>query len=166
MEIQAPLPMRVSNSYCPARPTCLGSPQAVFRCVCMCVIMVTMGGGADVALSVAVCFLAKISLHRPTCKTTFACLTQSQAIPQSFREFITLTSMRKTNKFLFFHFRNSSLYIDEKVNAHLPYYSTLRKFCNGFFQTFQAGLLFFSDGNTKTNFEARFILGGLAEVSH
>ena len=37
-------------------------------------------------------------------------------------------------------------YLDEKVNAHLPYYSTLRKFCNGFFQTFQAGLLFFSDG--------------------
>ena len=56
--------------------------------------------------------------------------------------------------------------LDEKVNAHLPYYSTLKKFWNGFFQTFQAGLLFFSGGNTKTNFEARFILGGLAEVSH
>ena len=35
-------------------------------------------------------------------------------------------------------------YWDEKVNAHLPYYSTLKKFWNGFFQTFQAGLLFFS----------------------
>ena len=34
--------------------------------------------------------------------------------------------------------------LDEKVNAHLPYYSTLKKFWNGFFQTFQAGLLFFS----------------------
>ena len=30
--------------------------------------------------------------------------------------------------------------LDEKVNAHLPYYSTLKKFWNGFFQTFQAGL--------------------------
>ena len=37
--------------------------------------------------------------------------------------------------------------LDEKVNAHLPYYSTLKKFWNGFFQTFQAGLLFFSGGN-------------------
>ena len=24
--------------------------------------------------------------------------------------------------------------LDEKVNAHLPYYSTLKKFWNGFFQ--------------------------------
>ena len=39
--------------------------------------------------------------------------------------------------------------LDEKVNAHLPYYSTLKKFWNGFFQTFQAGLLFFSGGNTQ-----------------
>ena len=30
-------------------------------------------------------FLTKISLHRPTCKTTFARLTQSQAISQYFR---------------------------------------------------------------------------------
>ena len=36
--------------------------------------------------------------------------------------------------------------LDEKVNAHLPHYSTLKKFWNGFFQTFQAGLLFFSGG--------------------
>ena len=36
--------------------------------------------------------------------------------------------------------------LDEKVNAHLPYYSTLKKFWNGhgFFQTFKAGLLFSS----------------------
>ena len=47
------------------------------------------------------CFLAKISLHRPTCKTTFARLTQSQAISQSFRVFITFRSMRDTT---FFHF--------------------------------------------------------------
>ena len=39
----------------------------------VCVIMVTMRGWADVGLWVAVCFLAKISLHRP--KTTFARLT-------------------------------------------------------------------------------------------
>ena len=38
----------------------------------MCVVVVTMRGWADVGLWVALCFLAKISLHRPTCKTTFA----------------------------------------------------------------------------------------------
>ena len=37
--------------------------------------------------------------------------------------------------------------LDEKVNAHLPHYSTLKKFWNGFFQTFQAGLLCFSGGS-------------------
>ena len=49
------------------------------------------------------CFLAKISLHRPTCKTTFARLTQSQAISQSFRVFITFRSETR----LFFIFRNT-----------------------------------------------------------
>ena len=49
-------------------------------------------------------FLAKISLHRPTCKTTFAHLTQSQAISQSFRVFITFRLRRDTT---LFHFRNS-----------------------------------------------------------
>ena len=49
----------------------------------MWVIVVTMRGWADVGLWVAVGFLAKISLHRPTCKTTFARFTQSQAISQS-----------------------------------------------------------------------------------
>ena len=44
-------------------------------------------GWADVSLCVAVYFLAKISLHRPTRKTTFARLTQSQAFSQSFRVF-------------------------------------------------------------------------------
>ena len=43
----------------------------------------------------------KISLHRSTCKTTFARLTQSQAISQSFRVFISFRSMRDTT---FFHF--------------------------------------------------------------
>ena len=47
------------------------------------------------------CFLAKISSHRPTCKTTFARLTQSQAISQSFLVFITFRSMRDMT---FFHF--------------------------------------------------------------
>ena len=55
----------------------------------------------DVGLWVAVCFLAKISFHRPTCKTTFARLTQSHAISQSFRVFITFRPMRVTT---FFHF--------------------------------------------------------------
>ena len=64
-------------------------------------------GWADVGFWVAVCFLAKISSHRPTCKTTFARLTQSQAISQSFRVFISFRSRKDTT---FFIFRNSSLY--------------------------------------------------------
>ena len=73
-------------------------------CVCVCVChRGHYGGWADVGLWVAVCFLANISLHRPTCKTTFARLTQSQAISQSFRVFITFRSMRDTT---FFHFSN------------------------------------------------------------
>ena len=58
-------------------------------------------GWADVGLWVAVCFLSKISLHRSTCKTTFARLTQSQAISQSFRVFISFRSMRDTTSFHF-----------------------------------------------------------------
>ena len=69
--------------------------------VCMCIIVVTMRGWADVGLWVAVRILAKISLHRPTCKTTFARLTQSQAISQSIRVFIFFRSMRDRT---FFHF--------------------------------------------------------------
>ena len=45
--------------------------------------------------------------HSDTCKTTFASLTQSQAISQSFRVFISFRSMRDTT---FFIFRNSFLY--------------------------------------------------------
>ena len=60
------------------------------------------GGWADVGLWVAVCFLAKISLHRSACKTTFARLTQSQAISQSFRAFISFRSRRDTTFFSFF----------------------------------------------------------------
>ena len=73
--------------------------------VCVCVIEVTIGaerGWADVGLWVAVCFLAKISSHRPTCKTTFARLTQSQAISQSFRVFISFRSRRDTTFFSIF----------------------------------------------------------------
>ena len=86
-----------------------GAPQAINRCMCVCVcvfvcvIVVIWAEWVDVGLWVAVCFLAKISLHRPACKTTFARLTQSQAISQSFRVFITFRSMRDTT---FFHFSN------------------------------------------------------------
>ena len=76
-------------------------------CVCMCVIVVIWAEWADVGLWVAVCFLAKISLQRPTCKTTFASLTQSQAISQSFRVFISCRSMRVAT---FFHFSKLFLY--------------------------------------------------------
>ena len=70
-------------------------------CVCVCVIVTQWVGWADVGLWVTVCFLAKISLHRSTCKTTFARLTQSQAISQSFRVFISFRSMRDTTSFHF-----------------------------------------------------------------
>ena len=68
--------------------------------MCVCVIVAQWVGWADVGLWVAVCFLAKISLHRSTCKTTFPGLTQSQAISQSFRVFMSFRSMRDTT---FFH---------------------------------------------------------------
>ena len=60
-----------------------------------------MGGRADVGLWVAVCFLANISLDLdwPASKTTFARLTQSKAISQSLRVFITFRSMRDTTFF-------------------------------------------------------------------
>ena len=48
---------------------------------------------------VAVCFLENTSLHSPSCKKTFARLTQSQAISLSFRVFITFRSMRDTTFF-------------------------------------------------------------------
>ena len=70
-------------------------------CVCVCIIVVIWAEWADAGLWVAVCFLAKISLHRPTCKTTFASLTQSQAISKSFRVFISFRSMRDTTLFHF-----------------------------------------------------------------
>ena len=76
------------------------APQTIIRChagSCKGAEQISI----DVGLWVAVCFLAKISFHRPTCKTTFARLTQSQAISQSFRFFITFRSMRDTT---FFHF--------------------------------------------------------------
>ena len=88
--------------------------------VCMYVTLVTMGaerGWADVGLWVAVCFLAKISSHRPTCKTTFARLTQSQAISQSFRVFISFTSRRDTT---FCHFSNAFY---TKLPFPLPWWS-------------------------------------------
>ena len=64
---------------------------------------------ADTGLCVAVCILAKKFLRRP--KTTFACLTQSQAISQSIAFLSLLRSMRGTNKFyLFFRFFRNSFY--------------------------------------------------------
>ena len=83
----------------------------------MCVIVVTMRGWADVGLWVAVCFLTKISLHRPTCKTTFARLTQSQAISQAFRVFITFRSRATT----FFQFLK--LFFSTKLPFPLPWWS-------------------------------------------
>ena len=80
-------------------------------------MVVTMRGWADVGLWVAVCFLEKISLHRPTCKTTFTPLTQSRAISQWFRVSITFRSMRDAT---FFHFRN---FFYTKLPFPLPWWS-------------------------------------------
>ena len=46
--------------------------------------------------------------------------------------------------------------LDEKVNAHLPYYSTLKS--SGLFssKTFQAGLLFFS-GETEKSYTTKVL---------
>ena len=86
----------------PGGSTATSHLVGVCVCVCVCVIVTQWVGWADVGLWVAVCFLAKISLHRSTCKTTFARLTQSQAISQqSFCVFISFRSMRDTT---FFHF--------------------------------------------------------------
>ena len=85
-------------------------------CVCVCVSSRSLcGGWADVGLWVAVCFLSKISLHRSTCKTTFALLTQSQAISQSFRVFISFRSMRDTT---FFHFSKLFLIQTQWFSRH------------------------------------------------
>ena len=93
---------------CHRRPGGSLATSDLVRCMCVCMCVCHRGhygggggGWADVGLWVAVCFLAKISLQRPTCKTTRARLTQSQAISQSFRVFISFRSMRDTT---FFHF--------------------------------------------------------------
>ena len=120
--------LRWSSRKAVSVPTCtsviggVGAPERPaisILCVyvCMCVIVVTTWGWADVGLWVAVCFLVKISLHRPTCKSTFARLTQSQAISQSFRVFISFRSSRDTT---FFHF---SKLFNTKLPFPLPWWS-------------------------------------------
>ena len=63
-----------------------------------------MRGWADVGLWVAVCFLAKIFLHRPTCKTTFSRL-HSHRRSRSHFAFSLLSDQWEIR--LFFIFRNS-----------------------------------------------------------
>ena len=71
-------------------------------CVCVCVIVVTIRRWADVGLWVAVWVFAKISFRRPM--TTFARLTQSQAISKSI-PFSSLSDRWKIRtSFTFFHF--------------------------------------------------------------
>ena len=85
-------------------------------CVCVCVChRGTVGGLSRCRLGVPVCLLSKISLHRSTCKTTFARLTQSQAISQSFRVFISFRSMRDTT---FFHFSKLFLIQNNRFLYH------------------------------------------------
>ena len=80
----------------------------------MCVIVVTMRGWAGVGLWVAVCFLAKISLHRPTCKTTFARFKwHSHRQSRSHFVFSSLSDQvtaKQREIRLFFIFRNFFLY--------------------------------------------------------
>ena len=77
-------------------------------CVCVCVIVVTKRGLADVGWWVAVCFLARISLHMHRPKVMSARMTQSQAISQSFSRFHHFQiDDRYEQVLLFFTFRNS-----------------------------------------------------------
>ena len=70
----------------------LGSTATSALVRCPSVTMITLRRWADVGLWVAVCALAKISLRRP--RTTFAYLTQSQAISQSIA-FSSLSDQRE-----------------------------------------------------------------------
>ena len=73
------------------------------------VIVVTMRGWSDVDLWVAVCFLAKISVHIYNLVCTIDTVTGNLAVNSVF---ITFRSMRETKKFhiFFFIFQNSFLY--------------------------------------------------------
>ena len=84
--------------------------------MCVCVIVVTMRGWADVGLWVAVCFLAKISLHRP--KTTFSRLTQSQAISQSIAFSSLSDQWDIRTRFTFFYFSKLFLIQNYRVLYH------------------------------------------------
>ena len=75
-------------------------------------------GWADVGLWVAVCFLAKISLHRRTCKTTVARLTQSQAISPVISRFHLFQIKERYD---FFSFFETLLYT--KLPFPLPWWS-------------------------------------------
>ena len=77
-----------------------GAPQAINACMYGC----PRGHyeGLSRCRLVGSCVLpGEFSLHSPTCKTTFARLTQSQEISQSFCVFITFGSMRDTTFFSF-----------------------------------------------------------------
>ena len=74
----------------------------------MRVIVVTMSGWSDVGLWVAVCFLAKISVHIYNLICTIDTVTGNLAVNSVF---ITFRWMRETKKFRFFFiFQNSFLY--------------------------------------------------------
>ena len=107
-EKSAHCPRRDSNLYLwNTRPPCCrlhheGRARLARACVCVCVCVCHRGHyeGLSRCRLVGSCVLpGENSLHRPTCKTTFARLTQSQAISQSFRVFITFRSMRDTTIF-------------------------------------------------------------------
>ena len=97
------------------------------------------------------CFLSKISLHRFTSKSTFARLTQSEAISQSFRVFISFRSMRDTTSFqfskLFFTMIHSgTLSIQRKVTKFpcfggLVFRAQFQHFLSAFWRSFFAMLL-------------------------
>ena len=76
-------------------------------------LMVTMRGWADVGMWVAVCFLAKTSLHRATCKTAFARFTQSGNLA-------VISRFHHWEIRLFFHFGN---FFYKKIPFPLPWWS-------------------------------------------
>ena len=95
--------------------------MCVCVCVCVCVIVITVRVWADIGLWVAVCFLRKfLYLY----KTTFARLTQSQAISQSiaFSSLSDQWERRKSTSFTFFIFQNSFFFY-RKLPFPWPWWS-------------------------------------------
>ena len=84
----------------------------------MRVIVVTMRGWSEVGLWIALCFLAKISVHKYILARLIDTVTGNLAVNSVF---ITFRSMRETKKFHFFSFFKTLFYT--KLPFPLPWWS-------------------------------------------